>query len=84
MGCFFTSCVDPETEKAQKKLEEGKCREEALDEIVENYDLLTLGISKGFEKETKAFQKTYKDSTINCESLKKSWQEYKDLVLGLE
>ena len=83
MGCVFASCEDPEAEKAKKELEESKCREETLDEIVENYDMLTLGISKGFEKQTKEFQMAYKDSTKNCASLKKSWQDYKDLVLGL-
>lgn len=75
------SCSSPELESSKKKLGEIQCKAEVSKEILENgVNQMALGQKLGLQKELDVFNHIQSDSTVSCDSLKKAWRSFSDLV----
>lgn len=78
---IFSACSNPELEKAKIELEEAKCRTEHVKFILENgTNTMLLAKTIGLDKELRIYQELQTDTTITCDSLKKAWSNFSDLV----
>jgi uncharacterized protein YaaN involved in tellurite resistance len=87
MAIVFSSCVYPEQEAAlaaaKKKQEEAHCKLDLAKSILENgTNIMLLANQVGLKKQVDNFNKMQSDSTISCDSLKKTWDNLTELALS--
>jgi uncharacterized protein YaaN involved in tellurite resistance len=86
LALVFSSCVYPEQEAAmaaaKKNSDEAHCKLDLAKEVLEGTNIILLANQVGLKKQVDNFNKMQSDSTISCDSLKKTWNNLKELALS--
>ena len=81
---ILVSCSDSSHEKTLKaKQIEAECKAHFSKQLYEHSDNITAAlISEGYKTDLDAFLELQKDTTISCDSIKKSWDRLSAKVLN--
>ena len=77
---LISSCETPEVKEAKKNEKESNCKFELSKEILEADNITALSLTLGLEKENEELIKVMQDTTVTCDSLQRTWDNFKTLV----
>lgn len=77
---LLCSCETHVVNEEKKNEEESNCKFGISKEILESSNVTTLGLKLGLEKENNELDKVMADTTASCDSLQKTWDNFKKLV----
>lgn len=77
---LISSCETPDVKQAKKNEEESHCKFELSKEILESDNITALSLELGLKKENEELIKVMQDTTVTCDSLQRTWENFKTLV----